>query len=156
MLKPESLALYLSARKGDFTQLIGMLRSGAELSEEVRSLLADILQGKFRKDHHRPARPIETIERHIAIAYRVRELARDRPTKAAIADAATEFNCKERTVREALRKLGIKEAAEAEYEGKVAELFKQTLKESGSSPEEVEAVLEYARHRGLIAKKSAT
>lgn len=96
--------LYCAARDGDFTRLIEMLRSGAELSPEARNLLADILDGKLKHPKHRPPRS-DTHHRHLLIADRVRELARDRPLKAAKLDVAKEFKCDDRTVATSIRKL---------------------------------------------------
>jgi hypothetical protein len=43
-----------SAEEGNLFPLIGLLRSDGELSPKVRSLIADLLDGKLKRPKHRP------------------------------------------------------------------------------------------------------
>ena len=91
-------------RERDFAPLIALLRSNAPITAEIRELLADILEGKLKFPANRPAR-VRTHQDHLLMALRVRQLASDRPTKAARADAAKEFGVTERTIKTAAREL---------------------------------------------------
>lgn len=104
MVTREEFQLYLAAKRRDFGGLADMLRSGAELSQEVRNLLADILQGKIKNPKHRPFDPDKVIQ-HLGLAHRFRQLKIDRPTKNARKDAAKEFKVSERIITTAMQKL---------------------------------------------------
>jgi hypothetical protein len=91
-------------RERDFAPLIALLRSNAPITAEIRELLADILEGKLKVPANRPA-SLSTHLHHLLMALRVRQLASDRPTKAARVEAAKEFGVTERTIGTATRKL---------------------------------------------------
>jgi hypothetical protein len=137
-----------AAFEGDFGPLIATLRKGAA-SSQVQNVIADILEGKLKPPRHRPARK-GTRKRHLEIARKVRELARDRPMKAAKADAEVEFKCKSRIIQKAMQELIEEEEAEAKLNTELEALFREVLSRT-LSPEEVEGVIQY--RRGLLAVK---
>ena len=71
----------------------------------------------------------------------------------AISQARAEFKCSDRTVRTAIEKLRLKEAAEAEAHTRMEALFRKVLNET-LPPNEVEKVMRYAAEPGrFLAKK---
>ena len=56
MVTREEYELYRAALEGDYAPLIDMLRSGTELSSEVRGVLAGVLERKLKPPPHRRTR----------------------------------------------------------------------------------------------------
>jgi hypothetical protein len=93
---------FRAAHEGDFGPLIEFLSSGAEITSECRQLIIKVLRGDIQRPPHRQAR-ITTALRARAIAAYVREREAKVKQMAAIAEAAEEFDCSERTVKNALK-----------------------------------------------------
>lgn len=152
MVTREEYELYRAALEGDYAPLIDILRSGAELSSEVRGVLAGVLERKLKPPPHRPTKR-GTQAGHLEIALHVRELvARDRPVKVAVAEAMAKFNCGKRKVETAVAMLNKKEEGEALFEAQFRAQFVEILSKT-CSPEDVQKILRYAEGRGLCAKK---
>jgi len=146
MVTKEGFDLYRAFLDGDLSALANKLRSSSEISPEVRNLLADILEGNLKRPRHRP-RGLTTDERHAKIAKRVLQIGGKRG--AAIRQAASDFRVSDSTVKIALRKHRLKEAAElevnAQYESQLRKALARTL-----TSEEVERVIKHAREEGVL------
>jgi len=94
---------FLYADEGDAGPLADLLESGAELTPDLRNLLVKILRGELRRPNHRQS-STGTFLRHLGIVQRVHELERDGwKSTAAVRHVQEEFNCSDKTVRNALR-----------------------------------------------------
>jgi hypothetical protein len=150
MVTKEGFDLYRAFLDGDFTALANKLRSGAEISQEVRNLLADILEGNLKRPKHRP-RGLATDERHFKIAKRVREMENEGwKQDAAISQATGEFQVKVSTVKTSLRKLLQKEAVELDLKAQLEAQLRAELAKT-LTLEEVEKVIKYAMEEGIFS-----
>jgi len=90
------------AKEGDLLPLIGLMRSGEELSPKVRSLVADLLEGKVKRPKHRPSK-LEAWSDELGQLGRLLELESEGWKRtAAVKQVATEFFCSVRTVQTSL------------------------------------------------------
>ena len=94
---------FRAAHEGDLGPLADLLHSGAELTPDLRNLVVKILRGELRRPNHRQKR-LKTLLHQRDIARRVHELERDGwKSTAAVRQVEEEFNCSDKTVRNALR-----------------------------------------------------
>jgi hypothetical protein len=113
--------------RGDLAPLLRLLRSASALSPKVRSLTADLLEGKVRRRRARPT-TIETTWEERRRVHLVFLLEWDGWSKrtAAIAQAADALCCSKRAVQAALQR----------HEVRMRELFDTYERElDGSAPE---------------------
>jgi hypothetical protein len=94
--------IFRAAHQGDNSLLIEFIRSDAELTREHRELIAKLLGGEIQRPPHRQ-RSIVKQRRRAAIGARARELESEMKQMAAIAQAASEYGCSEKTVKIALQ-----------------------------------------------------